>query len=394
MSRKQWTVIKAFCADMLSRHAYSRRNPPVSIPVRQGLVSGVSALVADELVAQGATVSGDLLASRGFDLYRFSADHQEFQYFSRVPVQGIMGQLLALPRLRHALGKDDLLNCVVSLTGTSVLQAGGWIWTQKISSNQLVPVFQLRHWGLRSGRGILHQGLCATSTGRIVFGEYFNNPKRCPVRLYFSDDDGENWDVLHEFDAGEIRHIHAIVEDPHSNELWVCAGDSDTESRILRSVDGGRQFEIVGTGSQLWRCCSLVCMPDSVYWGVDTERNTGDRYVVRYDRMTGQISRMHHADGAIELGCQIGQNCIVFATIRMGYGPVPDDQPSLLVGYEDRWKRLALGNRIDQQTGAAAGSQLYYSSVNDQLLLSFTNINSLDGKIAILNAKHLRDLAI
>ena len=102
---------------------------------------------------------------------------------------------------------------------------------------------------MASDAAFLTRGLVQLRSGRILFGEYFRNDSRVPVRVYASDDDAQSWRVLHKFPAGRIRHIHALIEDPYRVGVWLCTGDLDDESFLAHSSNGGDQFDIVGGGS-------------------------------------------------------------------------------------------------------------------------------------------------
>jgi len=58
----------------------------------------------------------------------------------------------------------------------------------------------------------------------IYFGEYFENPDLSAVKIYIRSSTGE-WVVWHEFDAGSINHIHALIPDRHRDCIWILTGD-------------------------------------------------------------------------------------------------------------------------------------------------------------------------
>ena len=60
----------------------------------------------------------------------------------------------------------------------------------------------------------MHRGLCVSKMGPVSLAEYFDNPRRRAAHIYGSEDDGRTWDIAYRFDAGQIRHVHAIVQDP------------------------------------------------------------------------------------------------------------------------------------------------------------------------------------
>src|SRR5690606_9302676 len=50
---------------------------------------------------------------------------------------------------------------------------------------------------------------------------------------------------------------------------WLCGGDTDEQSRIVRSKDDGVTWEVLGNGSQDYRACGLVFTQTEVIWGSD-----------------------------------------------------------------------------------------------------------------------------
>src|SRR5262249_39173702 len=58
-----------------------------------------------------------------------------------------------------------------------------------------------------------------------------------PIRLWRSTDRGATWSVRFTFNGH--RHGHGLCADPSTGALWVYFGDTDAQSGIYRSFDGG-----------------------------------------------------------------------------------------------------------------------------------------------------------
>lgn len=65
------------------------------------------------------------------------------------------------------------------------------------------------------------------------------------------------------------RHIHVLVEDPFTGDLYLGTGDSDRSSGIYRSTNKGKSFSYVGGGNQMWRTLSFIFTDSCVYWDND-----------------------------------------------------------------------------------------------------------------------------
>ena len=90
-----------------------------------------------------------------------------------------------------------------------------------VKKGEVVNIFQ-GYQGNKPG----HQGVCLAPNGSIFFGEYLLNTDRSkPVNLYRSIDNGNSFQIIKTFPAGDIRHIHFIKWDPYEKCLWLGTGD-------------------------------------------------------------------------------------------------------------------------------------------------------------------------
>lgn len=102
--------------------------------------------------------------------------------------------------------------------------------------------------------------------GYIMFAEYGTVDGNV-YNVYKSTNDGVDWSIAYK--GNEVRHWHSLQIDPYTGHLWLCGGDTDVQSRILRSKDDGVTWEIMGSGSQDYRSCGLVFTQREVIWGSD-----------------------------------------------------------------------------------------------------------------------------
>ena len=168
--------------------------------------------------------------------------------------------------------------------------SGGSVWYRPSRDHPFEKTFALRHYGIGVGRGVRAVGIINKPDGTVFLGEYFRNRDRGDVRLYRSDDGGKTWETAHTFEAGQIKHIHAVQWDPYTDTIWVSTGDKDPECRIVWTRDGGKTLHTIGEGSQTWRSCMVAFTRDAIIWGSDTTPpNSG---VFRWDRKTGAVTRL------------------------------------------------------------------------------------------------------
>jgi len=260
--------------------------------------------VVKNLQVHSETKDGVLWASRKLRLYVSRDDGKT--WCSR----GTLGRPGA-----KAVGKISLVNRLLRLGIHQIVPAGDHglvaIADRAIYfSRDDGASFQCTH-RLRHGRRPLRQGVSVTPDGGMFYGEYWANREREAVRIYRSPDGGVTWGTAFEFGAGEIRHIHAVQYDRFTGAMWVATGDSDLESRIGFSVDGGRTFHFIGGGSQIWRAVSLAFTEDSVIWGTDNP--DGLNHIMRWKRSDGCLDWIEPVLGPVYYSRQLG-SYILFST--------------------------------------------------------------------------------
>jgi len=142
---------------------------------------------------------------------------------------------------------------------------------------------------LKNCRNVLHNGICVTKQG-IFFGEYGANINRSPVPIYGSYNDGRNWEQVYLFQEKSIKHIHGIYFDKFTNSLFVPTGDFEKECFIVVFPDlNFSTQEILGDGSQKFRCVSMFFKKDKIIWGMDSPLETS--YLQIFDRKTNKLSQ-------------------------------------------------------------------------------------------------------
>jgi hypothetical protein len=151
--------------------------------------------------------------------------------------------------------------------------------------------------GLLRPMRVLRNACALDASGDVYFGEYIPNADRGPVHLYRLPAGSTRVEVAHRFDAGEIRHVHGVYRDPHDGALWCVTGDRPSECRILRSTDGFRTMETIGSGDESWRAVSLVFTPAAVYYGTDAEFRPNHLY--RIERASGTREALVGVEGPV-----------------------------------------------------------------------------------------------
>ena len=80
--------------------------------------------------------------------------------------------------------------------------------------------------------------------GVVYFVEYQTfSQDATPIALYASSDNGATWSVRYTFQGH--RHGHGLTADRVTHTLWVYFGDTDAQSGIYRSSDGGVTWQFM-----------------------------------------------------------------------------------------------------------------------------------------------------
>lgn len=114
----------------------------------------------------------------------------------------------------------------------------------------------------------------------LLFSEYTPGLNQSRHHLYkFFVDTRKTQTVMTFFTPNEYeekglfpycRHIHTLVRDPFTNDIYMGVGDSDNESAIYRSTDDGNSFALVGGGNQTWRTLAFLFTKDAIFWNTDS----------------------------------------------------------------------------------------------------------------------------
>lgn len=162
---------------------------------------------------------------------------------------------------------------------------------------------------------VLRRACAMGKDGAIYFGEYLDNPERGAMNVYRHVPGTNRAEIAYTFEAGQVRHIHGVYADPHSDTLWCVTGDGATESRVTRTFDSFRTLETVGTGDESWRTVSLLFTEDAIYYASDAEFH--ENHVYRLDRRTGERTMVGEIDGPVYYSHAVGKDLFFAVTAEL-----------------------------------------------------------------------------
>lgn len=154
----------------------------------------------------------------------------------------------------------------------------------------------LRKWSLiYKGKRAIYESMVVVQSDTLsymLFTEYTPGKRRDRHHVIRFDMFTSQLDTLHTFYTKKeyeenkdnkpfARHIHVLSKDPYSNNIFLGTGDSDDESAIYYSKDGGITFSKLGGGSQKWRTLSFIYTENDIFWNTDTHKN---QYLIKVRR--------------------------------------------------------------------------------------------------------------
>ncbi|MBI3675780.1 MAG: hypothetical protein HY243_04105 [Proteobacteria bacterium] len=225
--------------------------------------------------------TGDFIESRAPD---FLVGMQGRKFRIALPLDPLRRSVSAFRAPRRLL-RTDKANAlfVEDAKAVVILYLGNmYRWSPEMAS----PV---RTGTLRQSRNALHQGVAILNETDIFFGEYCANPGRTSVPVWGSRDAGRSWNVVHEFPAGSIMHIHGVYADPFSDALWIPTGDFKNECYLYRADRDFKNVERFGDGTQVWRTVALLFERERISWVMDTQLERSR--LVHMDRATGALEQ-------------------------------------------------------------------------------------------------------
>jgi hypothetical protein len=219
-------------------------------------------------------------ATRGRTIFFQPAGEESWRTIARFPPA--MPQDLAMPS-RLAARVLRLERCSVHPTRSGLMLGIRAGTVYRIDDAGVHPLFRIR------GDCVMARAIAESPQGELYFGEYWQNPKRVPARIWRVARDLARFEVARELASPRVRHVHAVHSDPFLPErLWVTMGDFQDECFLGYSDDGFRTAHFLGDGSQLWRAVGLVFQRDRICWMTDT--HLVQNHIVSMDRASHQTT--------------------------------------------------------------------------------------------------------
>lgn len=307
---------------------------------------------------------GKLLLSRGNHLYCTSSLDAPISCVAAFPLSGTASLAIRMRLAQRAL-RLFFYN-VLCLEGGETF----------VTFGRQIGVFRDGRFDQLTGRSracrVLRGGCAVGPSGDVFFGEYLRNPERGPIRIYRYSPGSSCVTVVHEFPSGDVRHVHGVYSDPFDRSLWCLTGDLEHECKLLRSINGFRTFDVVGTGDETWRSVSAIFTSNAVYYGMDAEFRTN--HIYRIDKRTGERRDLGQVDGPIYYSKAVGDDLFFGVAAELCPSQVgrsatlwhvnEHNSLSRVVGYEkDLFGKHLMPGTLHFPAGPGLPNQLIYHAV-------------------------------
>lgn len=316
---------------------------PKKILLQPDHVFNMTCLRAKDLIVQEFDDKGNLWATRGMILYQLEKGDNKFIRKAHVPSGISFFWLNNFKLFRKFTANPECIEITATGNGKICAFSSGFMWYSENNGKKFIKTFRLAHYGIGVGRGILSYGLLNASNNLLFFGEYFRNKEKTKVKIYKSIHHGKSWEIAFEFQPGVIKHIHSLQKDPYTGKLWICTGDSDSESMIGWSDNDYKNIIPIGKGSQVWRTCQLAFTKEAIYWGADTD-SVNYSGIYKWDKETMELTRLQKVSGAVFFATRLAKGTVVMSTDREGYFNEEDNRTRMFVISEnDKIKNIQCG---------------------------------------------------
>lgn len=123
-----------------------------------------------------------------------------------------------------------------------------------------------------------------------VWGDYGGNTTHSPVYLYGLKKD-LSVEVIYQFAAGEIRHVHNII--PAPNGYYIFTGDNEPHAGIYMSDPLFRRVTPVATGNQQYRAVIGFSTANGLLYATDAVNEKNSLYLLEEDGEPVPVSDMN-----------------------------------------------------------------------------------------------------
>lgn len=159
---------------------------------------------------------------------------------------------------------------------------------------------------------VLRSACAVDEGGDLYFGEYLANDERGEMRIYKYAQGSDELEIAYTFPPNSIKHIHGLYYDKFTRSIFCLTGDNDHECQIVRSSDGFKSIEVVGSGDESWRAVSILFDHTHFYYGTDAEFRANN--ICKVNRKTLEREDLGEVSGTVFYSKMIGDDLFFTTT--------------------------------------------------------------------------------
>lgn len=198
-------------------------------------------------------------------VYKIGHDLESPSLLFNFPTVGLVSKIAKYVRFVDRIFRSSPSHAII-FDNALFIARRSQIWRYDFYSGNLSLDFNIP-----DGRRSLAFGEISKIDGskELVFGEYFSNPTRQPVRIWGRKSGYSNWLQVAEFGAGEIEHIHSVAF--VKNQVYILTGDFGKAAGIWISDTEFSDLQSLLRGLQDYRAAWLESINDRVFMATDTQ---------------------------------------------------------------------------------------------------------------------------
>ena len=259
-----------------------------------------------------AVDSKGLLCHANGALWRVGYDLQHPSFICNLPVEGLVGRLGNRLRIIDRIFRVAPSFAIV-VEGDLFISRRSEIWRCNLATGQLSLDFVIP-----DGRRALEFGRIEQPNGetQLVFGEYFSNPSRQPVRIWGRSSRNPHWTLRGEFAKGEIEHVHAVTA--VGERVFVLCGDFEHAAGIWVSDRGFSSITPLLRGNQAYRAAWITELDGRFFYATDTQLQSNHIYELSVDGGNGKAQKLAAIEGSSIYSGQGHGNRYFSTTVECG----------------------------------------------------------------------------
>jgi hypothetical protein len=253
-----------------------------------------------------------LLCHANGSLYRLGFDLKRPSYICNLPRLGLVGRLGNRIRLVDRIFRLTPSHATV-IDNNMFISRRSEIWRCDLETGQLT-----RDFIIPDGRFALEFGRIEHPDGEVelIFGEYFSNPRRQPVRIWGRSSRNAQWVLKGEFSALEIEHVHAVTA--IGDRVFILCGDFEHAASIWVSDRNFSSITPLLRGKQTYRAAWIRELGGRLFYATDTQLESNRICELFIESGVGTVHELTNIDGSSIYSGRGNDNQFFSTTVECG----------------------------------------------------------------------------